>query len=79
MKVEEETLRDAVADALAQSSIDARNLVVDVSDGHATITGTVPSPEHHERLLEVIERASLGALLRCDVQVRAGRPPTSGH
>jgi hypothetical protein len=69
MNVEEQTLRDAVRDSLVEARIEMASVRVEVAGGQVRVGGTVPSPEQYSRLLDVVNRASLDALLRCDVHV----------
>jgi hypothetical protein len=73
-------LRDAVRDALAEAHIELASVRVEVAGGQIRVGGTVPSPQQYSRLLDFVERAALGALLRCDVHVaKAEAEPTKGR
>jgi hypothetical protein len=74
----DEKIRDHVTDALTRANVDARNLAIEVVDGHVLVKGTVPSREEGARLADVL-RGSLDAAtsLDCQVGLRDVAPPDS--
>jgi hypothetical protein len=79
MNERDEKLRGAVLDNLTRAKVDARNLAVEVVDGHVLVKGTVPTDEHRARLNDVLRQCLDGNTpLDCEVGLReVAGPDTS--
>jgi len=75
----DEKLRGTVLDNLTRAKVDARNLAVEVIDGHVLVKGTVPTDEQRMRLTDVLRQClDSTSSLHCEVGLReVAAPDTS--
>ena len=74
----DEKIRGSVTDALTRANVDARNLAIEVVDGHVLVKGTVPSVEQGRRLADVLRQClDPSTPLDCEIGLREVAPPDS--
>lgn len=89
MKTQDENIRNAVNDALTRKGIDVRNLFIESFDGRLVISGSLPSIEQQDVLIEALKIRFDGVhSLECDVSLKKvaasdsddgrGRSPLTG-
>jgi hypothetical protein len=73
----DEDIRNAITDDLTRTSVDARNLTVEVRDGHIFVVGSVGSDDSVQRLLKVLKGYGDARTVACDVKVMPTVPSDS--